>query len=401
LKIRSFHLNKLVGLLHNSPTRKIERAEMFKRRTQTALFVMCLCLTTIAQAGPYMEAGVNGYVGNDWRHASPNDSDARINPVFRGWATGFKDYLPSDDEWYGPGVWNDPNKALGPATGNVGNIVSLGDLDQGEIENNVPSGRITMIFGDPCNTDDPNHIRNFNGYDFAVFENGLISDSTDPYYGIVEGQLFAELAYVEVSSNGIDFAGFPSVSLTAGYVEPGGTVDVTDIFNLAGKHPNGYGWCIGTPFDLSDIAGDPNVISGAVDINNISYVRIVDVPGSGDFFDRAKDGNYIDPCTWPDWDYYTNNHPIYDAWVTEGSGGFDLEAIGVLKEQNYSADINLDGGVDIYDLSIFALAWQKHFGQKNWVGRCDLAKPRNSTIDFSDFAVFANQWKKAEDWRGQ
>lgn len=375
---------------------------MFGVKTQIVFLAACLCVTVAASAGPYTEIGINGYIGDDWRHANPlEDEDAIINPIFRGWATAFKDYLPCDDVWYGPGVWDDPNKALGQATGNIGDIVSLGDLDEAEIDGNVPAGRVTLIFGDPCNQNDPNHIRNVNGYDFAVFENGLICNSTDPFYGVVEGESFAELAYVEVSSNGIDFVRFYCVSLIPWQVEPGGTVDITNIFNLGGKHPNGYGWCIGTPFDLSDIADDPNVTSGTVDINNISYVRIVDIAGSGHCLDTAKDAGYLDPNTWPNWDCYANNHSIYDPWVTEGSGGFDLEAVGVLKGQEYSADINLDGIVDIFDLLIFASAWQSHFGQDNWVGRCDLAKSQNLVIDFLDFAVFANQWQKVESWRGQ
>ena len=368
-------------------------------RKITIAQVILLLTSASVYAGPYTEAGVNGYIGSDRRHANPTDDDAVINPIFRGWATDFKDYLPSDELWYGPGIWDDPNKALGPATGNVGDIVSLGDLDADEIAQGKRTGRITLIFGDPCDPNDPNHIRDVKGYDFVVFENGLISNTTDPYYGIVAGDIFAELGYVEVSSNGIDFARFPCVSLTAERVLPGGTVDITNIFNLAGKYPNGYGWCIGTAFDLSDIADDPNVISGTVDINSISYVRIVDIPGSGDFLDQARDENYIAPCSWPDWACYANNHPIYDGWVTEGSGGFDLEAIGVLEEQEYSADINIDGVVDTYDLSTLTLCWLSHFGRDNWVGRCDLAEPQDLTVDFLDFAVFADQWRKVEAWR--
>lgn len=48
-------------------------------------------------------------------------------------------------------------------------------------------------------------------------------------------------------------------------------------------------------------------------MNLIRYVRIVDIPGSGDFLDSL--GN-----------------PILDAWLTTGSGGFDLRAIGVIPE---------------------------------------------------------------------
>jgi hypothetical protein len=94
-----------------------------------------------------------------------------------------------------------------------------------------------------------------------------------------------------------------------------------------------------------------------------------------------------------------SSHPIYDAWLTFGSGGFDLEAIGVLKEQKYSADINLDGVVDVSDFALLASAWRRHFGQANWIARCDLAQPKNYVVDTDDFAVFADQWLRAEKWR--
>ena len=347
--------------------------------------VIVLLISVMVCAGPYTGPGVNGYIGLDRRHADPGDADAVINPIFRGWATSVVSYEPA------PGVdlpWDDPNKALGAATGNNFDIVSLGDLDQGQIEQGVPPGEITLSFGQP--------IRDCNGYDFVVFENGLVS-VYNTLGGSVAGQMFAELGYVEVSSNGSDFVRFASVSLTAGLVGMYGTIEISNVYNLVGKHPNAEGVCTGTPFDLSEIADDPNVVSGLVDINNINYVRIVDVPGSGDFEDEAV--KHIDPNSRPAWGYYANNHPIYDAWVTFGSGGLDLEAIGVLEEQNYSADINLDGVVDMFDFTLFASAWGSHFGQANWIGRCDLVEPRDYVVDGLDLAVFSSQWLGVEQWR--
>jgi len=359
--------------------------------------ILVMLFAANAKAGPYTEAGVNGYIGNDGRHANPlSDSDAVINPIFRGWATSIKNYLPSDTQWLW-GTWNDPNKALGPATGDNFDIVSLGDLDETEIADGCKPGQITLVFGNPHNVNDSNHIRNVKGYDFVVFENGVISYDYDTSGGPVSGPMFAELGYVEVSSDGNNFARFPSVSLNAEQPGPYGTIDISNVYDLAGKHPNSYGLCVGTPFDLSEIANEPNVVSGLVDINNICYVRIVDIPGSGDFYDKAQE--YIDADSWPMWNYYSNNHPIYDAWLTWGSGGFDLEAVGVLKEQQYSADINLDGVVDFVDLSLLASAWLSHFGEENWIGRCDLAQPKNRFVNFKDFAVFASQWHKTENWR--
>jgi hypothetical protein len=205
--------------------------------------------------------------------------------------------------------------------------------------------------------------------------------------------MFTELGYVEVSSNGIDFARFPAVSLTPEAVGSYGTIEISNVYNLAGKHPNGTG----TPFDLLDIVNDPLVVSGLVDVNDIRYVRIVDIPGSGDFYDQAV--TYIDPAGGPVWDYYSDNHPIYDAWVTFGSGGVDIEAVGVLHEQMYSADIDLNGVVDVYDFDLFASAWHSRFGRPGWIGRCDLAEPKDMFIDMADFDVLMDQWNQAELWR--
>lgn len=344
-------------------------------------------------AEPYTEAGINGYINPDnrWRHASPQDPNAVINPIFRSWATEVVSYEQA------PGVdprWCEPNKALGPATGKGHeDIFSLGDLSREQINQGVLPGQITLQFDEP--------IRNGEGYDFAVFENGLLSEFTTPA-GSAAGQMFAELAYVEVSSNGEDFVRFPAVSLTAAPVGLFGTIEISNIYNLAGKHPNSGRTCTGTGFDLQEIAKEPSIISGLVDINDIRYVRIVDIPGTGDFYDEAV--RHIDPGTWPDRDCYGNNHPIYDAWDTSlvplhPSGGFDLEAIGVLKEQKYSADIDLNGVVDMYDFALFASAWQSHFGQADWIAKCDLAKPKDLIIDTFDLAVFAGQWLEKEDWR--
>lgn len=354
-------------------------------------------MAAYAQAGPYTDAGVNGYIGDDYRHANPiEDEDAVVNPIFRGWATGFRDYLPSDDQW--SGNWNDPNKALGPTTGHNFDIVSLGDLDADEIADACSPGQITLIFGDPCNPDDPNHIKNVKGYDFVVFENGFVSNY-DTSGGSIAGQMFSELGYVEVSSDGNNFIGFPTVSLTPEWPGPYGTIDITNIYNLLGKHPNAYGLCVGTPLDLAELANHPDVTSGIVDINNICYVRIVDIPGSGDFYDLALE--HIDADTWPNWANYNTNHPIYDAWVTWGSGGLDLEAVGVLEEQEYSADINLDGIVDFFDFVLFTSTWQSHFGDDEWIGRCDLAEPGDLIVDTLDLVVFATQWLAVEEWRNQ
>jgi len=356
------------------------------------VFIIVGCLGAIVRAGPYNEPGISGYVDANGKSASPSDPNAVINPIFRSWATEVASYEPTPDVGYD---WMNYTLALGPATGNQLDIVSLGDLTQEEI-NMVITGQITLVFGDPFEPNEPNHIRDVNGYDFVVFENGFASIDSNLSDGYIAGEVFAELGYVEVSSNGIDFARFPSVSLTSGRVGPYGTVDITDIYNLVGKHPNGYGLCTGTPFDLSELKSEPNVQNGTVDLNDIVYVRIIDIPGSGDFNDEGR--KFIDPCTWPDWDYYDANHHVYDAWVTIDSSGVDLEAIGVLHPQQYRGDINIDGIVDYEDLTILSNAWLKQFGLEGWISRCDISQPKDLIVDFRDFAVLASGWRKVEQW---
>lgn len=173
--------------------------------------------------------------------------------------------------------------ATGPATSNSMMAVSLGD-----------GGSATLTFAEP--------IRNIDGPDFAVFENGIVSDVT--------GNAFLELAFVEVSTDGVTFVRFPATSLTQTETQMGGfgEVDPTNINNLAGKYQIGYG----TPFDLEELRD-----STAIDINNINYVRIVDVVGSIDpqFASRDAKGRIV-------------NDPYPTAF---SSSGYDLTGVAVLR----------------------------------------------------------------------
>ncbi len=362
-----------------------------KRIVLLNLFLLFGIFGATVLGGPYREKGISSYTGPDHKPAVPTDPNAVVNPIFRGWATDYLSYEPTPYKPQRYLFWFDPLKALGLSLTDTDDVytASLGDLTQTEIESCVPPGQITLTFTET--------IRDQKGYDFAVFENGFHSLG-DNYY--------CELGYVEVSSNGTDFARFPSV-ITTGVPDTNMPAyyafDITKVYNLAGKHPNLFSegaapdQLTGTPFNLSDAANEPNVLNSLVDLNSISYVRIVDIPGNGSFYDNAN--KLIDPCTWPNWNYYDANHPIYDSWPTLGSDGFDLEAIGVFHPQEYRGDIDLDGFVSYEDLQIFADCWLSHFGQENYLNRCDLANPGDMSVNLKDFAVFSNQWRKVEQWR--
>lgn len=196
------------------------------------------------------------------------------DPSIAGWATGFVEPvvygLDVDEEW------KTPDKALGPAAGGSSHIVALG-----------AGGEIVLTFDPP--------IRDGDGPDLAVFENG-VNDS------------FLELAFVEVSSDGVTFVRFHGVYLGNEPVDAFGATDTTLVGDLAGKYRQGQG----TPFDLAALGQRTEVLEGALDLENVGFVKVVDILGDGSVSD----------C---------RGHPVYDPFPTSGSAGFDLDAVAVMN----------------------------------------------------------------------
>ncbi len=215
----------------------------------------------------------------DFTYAYSADADgiASTNAGLLCWADGWTNYLPGTNVTV---QWQTPANATGAAQGDLGGlgatngVVSLGD-----------GGSIVLSFPVPI-TDGP-------GPDFAVFENAFSPD-------------FLEVAFVEVSSDGANFFRFPNHCLETNWIDTYSATNATDpaaYGGFAGKHVQGSG----TPFDLRELAGTPGL-----DVRRVTHVRIVDVPGNGSVTD----------------DY---GNPIHDPYPTFGSGGFDLDAVGVLN----------------------------------------------------------------------
>lgn len=205
---------------------------------------------------------------------------SKDSTIFSTWATGCeisRGWQNIADTSLGKANVGDSSMGSGMAGSN--GVVSLGD-----------AGIAVLTFERP--------IINGESWDFAVFENSF-SDT------------FLELAFVEVSSDGINYFRFPSTSLTDTITQVGAfdELDPTKINNLAGKYRAFYG----TPFDLQELDGIPGL-----DINNITHVKIIDVVGS-------LDSNFIS--------YDAYDHKINDPWPTPfGSSGFDLDAVGVIHQ---------------------------------------------------------------------
>ena len=216
-----------------------------------------------------------------YAYAETDCGIAFTNPAILCWADGWTNYAP------GANVSNqflDADQTLGPASNDVYAVASLGD-----------HGAITLTFPAPI-MDGP-------GPDFAVFENA-------------NSERFLELAFVEVSSDGVFFTNFPCHALGKDPVDTYAKTNATEaesFANLAGKALKGFG----TPFDLGELAGTPGL-----DTRRVTHVRVVDVVGDGS--SRDSYGN-----------------PIYDPAPTWGSGGFDLDGVGVLHARiEISADPN-------------------------------------------------------------
>ncbi|KAA5536094.1 T9SS type A sorting domain-containing protein [Taibaiella lutea] len=163
------------------------------------------------------------------------------------------------------------------------------------------------------------HIYNGSGADFAVFENGFSNPENDSF-------AYLELAFVEVSSDGIHYFRFPASSAMQDTVQIDNfTYSLASKYhNLAGKYVSGYG----TPFDLEDLKN----IQG-LDINNISHVRLVDVIGSINPLYASMD---------------KDNHIINEAYPSPyPSAGFDLNGVGVINSLKPTSVKELNNSVSI------------------------------------------------------
>ena len=251
-------------------------------------FALTVGITTNAQFAPQADQPGTTAIHKD-------------SSIFVGWAVAVYDFQRGPQDISAGATplvdFGDSTAALGVAEGTSTDVVSLGD-----------GGHITLRFTNP--------IGNGTGPDFAVFENSF-------------SHTFIELAHVEVSTDGNTFVRIPSQSMTQTTTQVGGfgSVNCEEIHNLAGKYIGGYG----TPFDLEDIAD-----STGIDVDSIAYVRIIDVVGSIDPAYGTTDalGNYI-------------NEPFPTPF---GSGGFDLDAVGVINE--YEAPEPITTGLDQLHLEV-------------------------------------------------
>jgi hypothetical protein len=240
------------------------------------LLVIVFLFTCLVQAQTY--APQVGFEGTTAIH--------KDNAVFIDWANlatitrGYKNIAIPSSGYVDYGV---EANALGQANTS---IVSLGD-----------GGEAILSFNHP--------IINDSGADFVIFENGFLEN-------VDSEKAFLELAFVEVSTNGVEYVRFPAISENQidTQIDGFGFMNARYIHNFAGKYIQDYG----TPFDLSELI--PLINGTTIDLNNINYIKLIDVIG-------AINTTYAS--------YDSENNIINDPYPSEfSSGGFDLNAVGVI-----------------------------------------------------------------------
>ncbi len=238
-------------------------------RLWTSCGMSLLCLCAASTSAQFSEDG--GRAGSTAIH--------RDSSAFAGWATAV-DLVPGYFDIARPSLGrvsaDTVERGTGPADGSV---VSLGD-----------GGQATLVFG--------GIVRDGPGDDFVVFENG---------FALGDGSVFAELAFVEVSSDGRTFVRFPSTSLTPSPVGTFGTLRPEWINGLAGKFSAPYG----VGFDLSELPA-----TTGFDASRVTHIRLLDVIGAAETAFAKTD---------------SEGALVYDPYPTPfPSGGFDLDAVGLV-----------------------------------------------------------------------
>jgi hypothetical protein len=205
----------------------------------------------------------------------------RSNLQISGWSSSVVDWQVGPMDYADPSLGDAAFGVPTDVLGEFGTPFSLGD-----------GGEITLGFD--------GHIADGPGEDFVVFENAF-------EYG---GFVFAELAFVEVSTDGLNFARMPAISRVDRVLGAFDGILPDEAYNLAGNHVGG------TAFDLADLVADPMVAAGTVDLSMIRFVKIVDVVGD------YLNGPTVD----------SNGFPVSDPYPTAfASGGFDLTGVAIMN----------------------------------------------------------------------
>ena len=200
------------------------------------------------------------------------------------------DVRPADQP-IGP-AWTNCSNALGPAEGDNGHVVSLGDLDQAQIDAGGSPGRITLEFRSAHCRPGGAGLRGFRERICLAIRarNGFRRAGLR---GRVERRHELSRVFRAVSLQTLETI---NTNLPVGAWRRTSMRVRSTIWRASTSTTATPG---GRRFDLRDLRWHPSVVGGQVDLSGIRFVRLVDIPGSGDFQDHSL------PAP-----------PVFDGWVT-------------------------------------------------------------------------------------
>ncbi|MCB9898924.1 MAG: hypothetical protein H6825_13045 [Planctomycetes bacterium] len=204
------------------------------------------------------------------------------------------------------------------------------------------------------------------GTDLIVYENPFfVQGMGDPT------ATYVEALYVEVSSNGLDFARFPTrYSGPAGpHLGPGGQdigvpntwyrgfagVMTVSAGTLLGEDPFDVVGGGGDAFDFADLQTQPEVVQGDVVLSAIRYVRLVDVEGGVDVDGLGNPvwdaGNPVfstadvDAVCVPndEWDIAANGRPTVEMTLVNGFLAIEIHDSDGLSDVKFGLTASWDG----------------------------------------------------------
>ncbi len=113
-----------------------------------------------------------------------------------------------------------------------------------------------------------------------------------------------------------------------------------------------------------------------------SYCKASDM-GSERVLTARCNSSHGDPLSWTD--YYNPG-----LWVAPAVP--NLKLISEVLAEPMPGDFKPDCNVDMYDVSVFALAFMSRPGDSNWNENCDLYVTVEPVIDMRDLSVFVGYW---------
>jgi hypothetical protein len=287
----------------------------------------------------------------------------------------------------------------------------------GELELSLPTGTVTILKGSTFDTQTSTTTWKFQTHLYSVPDNPLFqifsvkfqTPSGSTWYNMTSSGSgiwsYSQTASSSAALNGfgsgdytyrmtVDFGGpmefeqvfrfgideedqvIPSPAINPSITSPqaGSKVGHKNI-NLSWAKPN-------DPAITSMICAVTDTATGDEVFNKVIYTGTASTAGAATL---QPDRNYLMTV------YFCGGD--HDRPEEEDSVSYTLKYTATklaFSTRQYAGDINDDGVVDLFDLSLLSANWKKTSSQSGWNAQCDLQP--NNTIDLGDLLMIAQNW---------